>query len=209
MLDIGWSEMLVVGVVALIVVGPKDLPKMFHTLGEITGKAKGMAREFQRAMDVAAKEAGVNDLVKDFKRTASGASIKEAAGFDDIEKEFRDIGRTGKPAAQTKANAKPGMTPVEVAPVAKPVAVEPDESAADEVEVQAHDADLAARNAAASATEAERIKRAKKAEAARLKAADLRAQREAEAATAAAARSEPSSARDPSCEPEPSSKTES
>ncbi|WP_127105600.1 Sec-independent protein translocase protein TatB [Pararhodobacter zhoushanensis] len=203
MLDIGWSEMLVVGVVALIVVGPKDLPKMFHTLGEITGKAKGMAREFQRAMDVAAKETGVNDLVKDFKRTTSGASIKEAAGFDDIEKEFRDIGRTGKPAAQTKANAKPGMTPIEVAPVAKPVDVEPDEASADEVEAQSHDADLAARNAAASATEAERIKRAKKAEAARLKAAELRAQRDAEAAAAAPARPEPSS------EPEPSSKTES
>ena len=53
MFDIGWSEMLVVGVVALIVVGPKDLPKMFHTLGEMTGKARGMAREFQRAMDAA------------------------------------------------------------------------------------------------------------------------------------------------------------
>ena len=45
MFDIGWSEMMVVGVVALIVVGPKDLPRMFHTLGEFTGKARGMSKE--------------------------------------------------------------------------------------------------------------------------------------------------------------------
>ena len=78
MFDIGWSEMMVVGVVALIVVGPKDLPKMFHTLGEFTGKARGMAREFQRAMDAAARESGVNDVVKDLRRTTSGQALKEA-----------------------------------------------------------------------------------------------------------------------------------
>ena len=55
MLDIGWSELLVIGVVALIVVGPKDLPVMFRTLGRFTAKARSMAREFQRAMDDAAK----------------------------------------------------------------------------------------------------------------------------------------------------------
>jgi sec-independent protein translocase protein TatB len=46
MFGLGWGEMIVVGVVALIVVGPKDLPQMFRTLGRFSGKAKGMAREF-------------------------------------------------------------------------------------------------------------------------------------------------------------------
>ncbi len=55
MFDIGWTELLVIGIVALIVVGPKDLPLMFHALGQFTAKARGMAREFQRAMEDAAE----------------------------------------------------------------------------------------------------------------------------------------------------------
>ncbi len=64
MLDIGFSELAVVGVVALIVVGPKDLPKLFRTLGQVTGKAKGMAREFTRAMNDAADGSGFKDVSK-------------------------------------------------------------------------------------------------------------------------------------------------
>ena len=179
MFDIGWSEMLVVGVVALIVVGPKDLPKMFHTLGEITGKARGMAREFQRAMDAAAKETGVNDIVKDFKRTASGQSFKEATGFDDIEKQFKDIGRdrpdVRKPDAGTKANPTMPPASAEVEPVSIDDVAEAED---DEIAMQ----DLARRNAEMSATEAERLKRVEKANAARLQAAEIRARKEAEAA---------------------------
>ena len=44
MLDLGWSELLVIGIVALIVVGPKDLPVLFRNLGRFMGKARGMAR---------------------------------------------------------------------------------------------------------------------------------------------------------------------
>ncbi|MCB1389144.1 MAG: twin-arginine translocase subunit TatB [Rhodobacteraceae bacterium] len=189
MFDIGWSEMLVVGVVALIVVGPKDLPKMFHTLGEMTGKARGMAREFQRAMDAAAKETGMDGVVKDFKRAASGQSIKqglkEAAGFDDIEKEFRDIGHD-KPAVRSPGTkAGPTMPPAPVAPDE-----EFDEIEADEIEAQ----DLARRNAELSATDEQRIKKQKQADAARQKAAAIRAKREAAEAAApppAAAEPEP------------------
>ncbi|EKE45089.1 twin-arginine translocation protein, TatB subunit [Oceaniovalibus guishaninsula JLT2003] len=71
MFDIGMSELLVIGVVSLIVVGPKDLPGMFRTLGRFTGKMRGMAREFQRAMDDAADEAGVKDIQRDLKGLTS------------------------------------------------------------------------------------------------------------------------------------------
>lgn len=67
MFDIGMWELLVVGVVALIVVGPKDLPRMFRTLGQITGKIRGMAREFQTTMNAAASESGLDDLSRDLK----------------------------------------------------------------------------------------------------------------------------------------------
>ena len=59
MFGMGWSELLVVGVVALIVVGPKDLPVLFRQIGQFVGKAKGMAREFTSAMNDAADESGI------------------------------------------------------------------------------------------------------------------------------------------------------
>ncbi len=81
MLDVGWSELLLIGVIALIVVGPKDLPIMFRTLGRFTAKARSMAREFQRAMDDAAKASGVGDALKDVKDMTS----KKSLGLDALE----------------------------------------------------------------------------------------------------------------------------
>ncbi|RVT85656.1 twin-arginine translocase subunit TatB [Rhodobacteraceae bacterium CCMM004] len=75
MFDIGMTELLVIGIVALIVVGPKDLPGMFRTLGRFTAKVKGMAREFQRAMDDAADQAGVKDVAKDLKSATSSKNL--------------------------------------------------------------------------------------------------------------------------------------
>ncbi|WFE76366.1 Sec-independent protein translocase protein TatB [Roseinatronobacter sp. S2] len=82
MLDIGWTELLVIGVVALIVVGPKDLPKMFRTLGQFTAKARNMAREFQRAMDEAADESGVKDVARDLR----GMTDPKKMGMDELDK---------------------------------------------------------------------------------------------------------------------------
>ncbi|MXQ07739.1 twin-arginine translocase subunit TatB [Alphaproteobacteria bacterium GH1-50] len=87
MFDLGWSELLVIGIVALIVVGPKDLPGMFRALGKFTAKLRRMAREFQRAMEDAADEAGVKDAAKDFRNMTNPSkmgmdSLKEAA--DDL-----------------------------------------------------------------------------------------------------------------------------
>ncbi|MBT8152375.1 Sec-independent protein translocase protein TatB [Epibacterium ulvae] len=67
MFDLGWTELMVIGIVALIVVGPKDLPVLFRNVGRFVGKARGMAREFSRAMNDAADETGVKDVAKGLK----------------------------------------------------------------------------------------------------------------------------------------------
>ncbi|SEW17681.1 sec-independent protein translocase protein TatB [Cognatiyoonia koreensis] len=86
MFGLSWGEMLVVGIVALIVIGPKDLPGLFKTMGEFTGKARGMAREFSRAMNDAANQSGVNDISKSLKAASNPTKfgvdkIKEATGM--------------------------------------------------------------------------------------------------------------------------------
>ncbi len=64
MFGLSWGEFMIVGVVALIIIGPKDLPALFRTIGEYTGKARSMAREFSRAMEQAADDSGVKDINK-------------------------------------------------------------------------------------------------------------------------------------------------
>ena len=118
MFDIGWTELLVIGVVALIVIGPKDLPAMFHTLGRFTAKARSMAREFSRAMEDAAKESGMSDVTKDLRAVANPKSfgmekVKEAASkfeswdpmkSDDTAKP-REMGPNTKALSEERAEA--------------------------------------------------------------------------------------------------------
>lgn len=75
MFDLGMMELLLIGVVALIVVGPKDLPVMFRNVGRFTGKMKGMAREFTRAMNDAADDAGVKDIKSDLTKLTSPKTL--------------------------------------------------------------------------------------------------------------------------------------
>ncbi len=83
MFDLGMMEILVIGMVALIVVGPKDLPGLFRTVGNFVGKMKGMAREFQRSMDAAAKDAGVDEALDGVKSAAGG--LKKATSFNPVD----------------------------------------------------------------------------------------------------------------------------
>lgn len=66
MFDIGWSELLVVGVVALVVIGPKELPGVLRTVGQMVGKVRRMAGEFQGQFQEALREAELADLKKGF-----------------------------------------------------------------------------------------------------------------------------------------------
>ena len=120
MLDIGWGELLVIGLVALIVVGPKDLPGMFRTVGQFMGKARGMAREFQRSMEAAADESGLKEAsnsLKGLDRLNLNSATTSARKF--AENSIKSA--SAAPAAQP--HATPGASP-DATPPAEPSASE-------------------------------------------------------------------------------------
>ena len=74
MFDIGWSELVLIGVVALIAIGPKELPGVLRTVGQWMGKARKMAAEFQGQFQEAMREAEMADLKKSFDEVREAAS---------------------------------------------------------------------------------------------------------------------------------------
>lgn len=118
--DIGWAELVLIGIVALIVIGPEDLPDMFRQVGRFTAKLRQMSREFSRAMEQAAKDSGVKDVADDLKAVTSAKSlglnkVKEAA--DRFEK-WDPIKNAAKSSVVTPAVA---TAAVAAAPVVEPV----------------------------------------------------------------------------------------
>lgn len=138
MFGLGASEMVVIGIVALIVIGPKDLPGLFRTMGQFTGKARMMAREFSRAMDQAANEAGVKDISKSINAAANPTKfgtdkLKEATGITK--------GPATQALSEERQAAKEKMSKAMADAALKRQAKEAEEAAAAEA---AADADLAA-----------------------------------------------------------------
>jgi sec-independent protein translocase protein TatB len=79
MFDIGWSELLVIGVVAIIVVGPKELPRLMRTFGHYAGKLRRAASEFQRQFEEAVRESEIDEVRKamqDFREQAPRADFR-------------------------------------------------------------------------------------------------------------------------------------
>ena len=122
MFDIGWSELIVIAVVALIAIGPKELPGVLRMVGQWMGKARKMAAEFQGQFQEAMREAEMADLKKSFdevKEAASGFTggnlmtslqkdFGDALQIDDIDKPA--VSATETPATATPAN-EPPVTP--------------------------------------------------------------------------------------------------
>ena len=91
MFDLGWSEMLIITVVAIIVVGPKDLPKMLRTLGRFVGQAKRMANEFTGQFQDALRESELEELKKDFDSVTTADPLSDLQ--NSIDSDLNDIDR--------------------------------------------------------------------------------------------------------------------
>jgi len=125
MFDIAWSEMLLIGGVALVVIGPKELPGALRTAGQAIGKIRRMAAEFQGQFNDAMREAELTDLKKQVDDI--GNSIQASTNFDSIEP-MKDFGATdaSKPADDTamkEAEATLAKLPAPELP--EPVSIEP------------------------------------------------------------------------------------
>lgn len=128
MFDIGWSELLVIGVVAIVVVGPKELPRLMRTFGQYTGKLRAMASDFQRQFEEAVRDSEIDEVRKamqDFHAQAADATAAvdkplmvpkpaEAASATST------TAVTPEPKAKPKPRAKKPKASTEKATTAKP-----------------------------------------------------------------------------------------
>lgn len=139
MFDIAWSELMLIGAVALVVIGPKDLPKAMRTVGQAVGKIRRMAGEFQGQFNDAMREAELHELKKQVEDVGGSVSSSMNTDYKPIEMPKDDFGITDPPtstpsaglddAAMKEAEAKlaalPGPEPLpeivfDPAPVAEP-----------------------------------------------------------------------------------------
>jgi sec-independent protein translocase protein TatB len=104
MFDISWSEFLVIGVVALIVIGPKELPGVLRTLGQYTRKVRRMAGEFQNQFQEAMREAELADLKKEVDSMAS--DIKNYDPLKDVRSDVEAMGKDIEQSLKAEPEAK-------------------------------------------------------------------------------------------------------
>jgi sec-independent protein translocase protein TatB len=118
MFDIGWSELLVIAVVALVVIGPKELPATLRTIGKMTARARKMAGEFRSQFDEAMREAELDDVrqtISDAQKLNPVNSLREAMN------PLRQMGNDIKADLQRSTTSdKPDATSTPAEPVSEP-----------------------------------------------------------------------------------------
>lgn len=105
MFEIGWTEMLVIAVVMIVVVGPKDLPRMLRTFGRTTAKLRSMAGDFQKQFNEALKEAELDDVKK------SVESLRSLDPAAEIRKQLNPFEQAAADVRSGLDSLKPTATP--------------------------------------------------------------------------------------------------
>lgn len=118
MFDIGWSELMLIGVVALIVIGPKELPSVLRTVGRTVTKVRRMAGEFQGQFQDALREAELSEVRKEIGDIADGArkTFPGTEVFDPLRSIREEIRSTVTGIATPAASATPAIPTAEAAP---------------------------------------------------------------------------------------------
>lgn len=141
MFGLNWGEVLVIGVVALIAIGPKELPTVLRTLGQWMGKVRRMANEFQSQFNEALREAEFADLKKHADDIST--SVSELGQIDpigdvqkDVEHAFADTPALDAPVAATTTEGAavpdaPPLPQAELPPPEQPVAMAHKDAAAE------------------------------------------------------------------------------
>jgi len=113
MFDVSWGKLVIIGVVALIVIGPKELPTVLRTIGQWLGKIRRMAGEFQGQFQDAMREAEMADLKKQFDDTTSAlnSALDPTSVVSDMQKM---VDEPVKPADQSVATSTPATPPADV-----------------------------------------------------------------------------------------------
>ncbi len=125
MFDIGWGELVVIGVVALIAIGPKELPGVLRTTGVWMGKIRRMANEFQDQFREAMREAELDDLKKKVDDvTSTPDSFTNFDPIGTVRKEVEGLMNDGKPKSEVAETAA-ASAPAETAPSAESLPTEP------------------------------------------------------------------------------------
>lgn len=109
MMDIGSTELLMIVIVAIVVIGPKDLPRALYKVGQVIGKAKGMARHFRSGLDAMVREVELEEMEKKWK-----------ADNERIMREYAAANPVAAPAPAPTPDTAPAMEPLAEAPAAIP-----------------------------------------------------------------------------------------
>jgi sec-independent protein translocase protein TatB len=123
MFEIGWGELLIIGVVALIAIGPKELPGVLRTLGQWMNKLRRMASEFQSQFHEAMREAEMADLKKQVDDMTSQA--QSYASFDPVAEVRRELDSTQQQIESAMADKPTEASPVAAEPSAAPAGAAP------------------------------------------------------------------------------------
>ncbi len=89
MLDIGWTELLVIGLVLVVIVGPKDLPRVLRTIGQWTRRVKKIARDFQDNIEDIARDSEIEEMRNKFNDTVDLSD--KNTDFVDSENSVKEI----------------------------------------------------------------------------------------------------------------------
>ncbi|MER8574601.1 Sec-independent protein translocase protein TatB [Mesorhizobium sp. M1338] len=116
MFEVGWTEMLVIAIVMIVVVGPKDLPNMLRTFGRTTAKLRAMASDFQKQFNEALKEAELDDVKK---------SVDELRGLSPMAEIRKQLNPFEQAAADVRSGVDAAMKPKPAADPAMPAASTP------------------------------------------------------------------------------------